>query len=106
MSIPRVQPLLLPVLKKVGEGTKQSLEEIRNHAVSFSEANFNLTDAEAQETYPKSGTNKLVIRVAWALAHLVMGKAIERRERGYQITERGLAILRKNPSELTIRELH
>lgn len=102
MEIPRVQPILLPVLRIVADQAEQSVDEIRKRVKD----KFKLTDEQVKQTRPKSGKNVFVNRVAWALAHLVMGKAIERREHGYQITERGLAILKENPLGLTIKELH
>lgn len=87
MPIPRVQLLKLPVLMMTADGAEHSTETLR-------------------EGVRKSGINVLVNRVAWALAHLVMGNAILlKRENFYQITERGLAILKENPRELTIKAL-
>jgi restriction system protein len=101
--IPSIQSLLLPVLRIVADGSGHTVEEIRNRV----KAEFKLTDKQIQQTHPKSGTNILVNRVAWALAHLVMGKAVAPERAGfYRMTERGVAILKANPLELTIKELH
>jgi hypothetical protein len=103
MPIPRVQSLLLPVLQIVADRAEQSVEEIRKRVKD----EFKLTDQEIKQTHPKSGNNVFVNRVAWALAHLVMGKAIAPERKGfYKVTERGVTILKGNPSELTIKELH
>ncbi|MGO9112083.1 MAG: winged helix-turn-helix domain-containing protein [Thermoguttaceae bacterium] len=102
MPIPTVQPLLLPVLRIVADQAEQSVEVIRKRVKD----EFKLTDEQVKQTHPKSGKNVFVNRVAWALAHLVMGKEIELREHGYQITERGLAVLKENPLDLTIKGLH
>jgi len=100
MSLPTVQPLLLPVLRMTGEGL--SVEEIRERV----KAQFKITADEAEQTHAKSGKNIFVNLVAWALANLVMGKLIERKDNGiYQITERGVLTLKGNPSELVIHDL-
>ena len=101
--IPNIQSLLLPVLRIVAGDSGHSVEEIRNRLKD----EFELTDKQIEQTHPKSGINIFVNRVAWALAHLVMGKALTPERVGfYRTTERGVAILKGNPLELTIKELH
>jgi len=81
----------------------QSVTEIR---VRLKE-HLKMTPEEAEQVHAKSGLNIFVNRVAWALSHLVQGKAIVLRSEGiYQITEGGKFILKGDPSELTIGELH
>lgn len=100
--MPKIQSLLLPVLRIVAGESGHSVEEIRNRVKD----EFRLTDIQIKKTHPKSGLNIFVNRVAWALAHLVMGEAITSERPGfYRVTERGVAILKGNPSELTIKEL-
>jgi restriction endonuclease Mrr len=78
-------------------------EEIREQL----KAQFKITPEEAQQTHAKSEKNIFVNLVAWALAYLVMGKLIERKDDGvYRITERGSFVLKGNPSELVISDLH
>ena len=102
-AIPRIKSLLLPVLRIVAGDSGHSVEEIRNRVKD----EFRLTDKQVKQTHPRSGMNVFVNRVAWALAHLVMGKAITPERIGiYRVTERGVTILKGNPSELTIKELH
>jgi restriction system protein len=102
MSFPRVQPLLLPTLRLVADG--HSVEEIRERL----KEQFKIVGIRAEQRgFPTSGRNIFVNRVAWALAHLVMGKLIELNHAGlYRITEQGKSVLKGNPSELTIRDLH
>jgi restriction system protein len=105
MPIPTIQPLLLPVLQIVADKAEQSVEEIRKSVKD--NPKFKLTPTEVKQTHPASGINVFVNRVAWALAHLVMGRAIKLRGKGvYRIAKRGRAILKQDPSELTIKELH
>lgn len=103
MPIPRINSLLIPVLRIVSDESGHSVEDIRKGVKD----QFKLTDEQTKETHPKSGMNVFENHVAWALAHLVMGKAITPERTGfYKITERGLAILNGNLRELTIKELH
>ena len=101
MSTPKVQPLLLPVLRAVADGVEHPVEEIRKRVAE----ELRLTDDELKETHPASGQNVYVNRIAFALAHFNMGKAIAKRREGvYQITERGRAILASGVRDLTINE--
>ncbi len=108
MPIPSPQTLLLPVLKVLADGAEHAVEEIRERMKN----QFGITPSEfAQKN--KAGNSVFVNRVAWALAHLNMeagpiGHAKEIsliREGVYRITERGIAILKSNPTELRIRDL-
>jgi hypothetical protein len=102
-SIPGIAALLLPVLRIVADKSGHSVEAIRNRV----KERLELSDEEIRRKHPKSGTNVFVNRVAWALAHLVMGKAITQERSGfYRITDRGRAILERNSAELTIKDLH
>ena len=103
MPIPPIQPLLLPVLRITADKPSRSVEEIRERV----RREFEVTPEELEQKHPKSGTSVFVNRVAWALAHLVMGLAIERIGKDtYRITGRGRNILQGGPSELTVGELH
>jgi restriction endonuclease Mrr len=58
MSIPRIQPLLLPVLRMTGDRNKHSVEEFRKRAIG----NFKLSREEVKPTHSKSGKNVFVNR--------------------------------------------
>lgn len=99
MSIPKVQPLLLPVLRALADGNEHEVDEIRKRVAE----ELRLTVDEHKETHPKSGMNVYVNRVAFALAYLNMGKAITKRKEGvYQIAERGKALLASGVKDITI----
>jgi restriction endonuclease Mrr len=103
MPIPRVQPLLLPVLRMIGDGAQRTSEALREGVKR--DPQFDISDEDARQTHPKSGQNVLVNRVAWALAYLVMGEAITLTSAdAYQVTQRGID-LKGNPQELTIAAL-
>jgi restriction system protein len=107
MPIPDPQTLLLPVLKVLADGAEHTVEEIRERMKN----QFNVTPSELTQKNKKGFV--FVNRVAWALAHLNMesgplghSKEITLIKKGvYRITERGTAILKSNPSELSIKDL-
>jgi restriction endonuclease Mrr len=99
MSIPRVQPLLLPVLRMTGDRNKHSVEEFWKRMIG----NFKLSRKEVKPTHSKSDKNVFVNRVANALVGLVMRKFVVRkspRAGSYRATKRGIAELKKKPREL------
>ena len=99
MSTPKVQPLLLPVLRAIADGNEHEVDEIRKLVAEV----LRLTDDERKETHTKSGLNVYVNRVAFALAYLNMGKAITKKRKGvYQIAERGKAILASGVKDIGI----
>lgn len=108
MSIPDSQTLLLPVLRVLADGLEHSSEEIRG----CMKVQFDVAPHELLQNL-KNGTPVFHNRVAWALAHLNMrrgplghSEAIEKvRNKVYRITEHGKAILTRNPSALTIKDL-
>ena len=108
MPIPDSQTLLLPVLRVVTDGHEHSSEEIRERV----RVQFDIAPHELLQKF-KNGTAVFHNRVAWALAHLNMrrgplghSEAIEKvRKEVYRITEHGKAILKRNPSALTIKDL-
>jgi restriction system protein len=101
MSTPKVQPLLMPVLRAIADGNEHSVEEIRDRVAN----DGGPTIEERREIHPKSRQNVYVNRVAFALAYFNMGKAITKKREGwYQIAERGRAILASGVRDLTPRE--
>jgi restriction system protein len=101
MSTPKVQPLLLPVLKAIVGRAEHPVTEIRQRVAD----QLRLTDDDLKETYPRSGHNVFVNHLAFALAYFNTGKAIIRKSEGvYQIAERGEMLLARGVSDLTINE--
>lgn len=99
--MPAYPALLLPVLLIMADGADHRVEEMRERTA----LEFELTPEELARKL-KSGSTVFVNRVAFALAKLNMAKAINRVEKGiYRVSERGSAILNRNPSELTLRDL-
>src|SRR6266481_6978578 len=105
-TIPGFQALLLPVLRVLADGVEHSSQEIRERVkVQF--------DIAPHELLVRNKKGKTVFdsNVDLALANLQGAthgrtKAIEKvREGGYKITGYGKAILSRNPSDLTIKDL-
>ena len=67
---------------------------------------FGLTEEEKRETLP-SGLQPIIDnRVGWARTYLKKAGLIESTRRGYfRITNRGLEVLKQNPSEINVRFL-
>jgi len=92
----------------MADGLEHSSEEIRERV----RVQFDIVPHELLQKL-KNGTPVFHNRVAWALAHLNMGRgplghseAIEKvRKEVYKITEYGKTILERNPSALTIKDL-
>jgi restriction system protein len=101
MSTPKVQPLLLPVLRAIADGTEHRVDGIRERVAE----ELRLTKDEREEVHRKSGQNVYVNRVAFALAYFNLGKAITKKREGvYQIAERGKELLARGASDITINE--
>jgi restriction system protein len=106
MPIPDSQALLLPVLRVLADGHEHSSEEIRDRVrVQF--------DIAPHELLSKNKNGKTVFHsnIDLALANLQGAphrgsKAIEKiTNEVYRITEHGQAILKRNPSALTVKDL-
>ena len=102
MSTPKVQPLLMPVLRAIADGNEHDVGGIRERVADY----LRLSIDEREEVYPRSGQNVYVNLVAFALANFKRGKAVTKKRNGwYQITERGARLLDKGGSELTIEDV-
>jgi len=100
--IPQFQTLMLPLLKYISDGQIHSIHE----TISALAKQLNLTDEDLNEWLPSKSQKKFYNYVYWAKAHLKMGGAIENKGRGqFQITNRGIEILKENPSSINIKYL-
>jgi restriction system protein len=102
VTIPGFQEMMLPMLQIASDGLEhslsQSIEILSNH--------FGLTNAERQELLPSGRQAKVDNRAGWALTYLAKTNLVQRTGRGkFVITERGIDVLRSNPSRLDLKYL-
>lgn len=106
MPIPTLDALRAAVLHVLADGAEHSSKEIQG----CMKLQFEITPIELQRKN-KKGISVFRNNIALALAHLQGAphggsKAIEWvRGEVYKITEHGKAILTRNPSDLTIKDL-
>lgn len=102
MPIPDYESIMLPLLKFACDKKEHSLSETIDHANKF----FGLTEEERRQLLP-SGMQRIVDnRVGWARTYMKKAKLLESTRRGYfRITDRGLEILKQNPSEINVKFL-
>ena len=97
MAIPDYQSIMLPLLKFAGDGEEHSLRE----AIEDLADEFSLTDEERKELLPSGRQATFNNRVGWARTYMKKAGLLESTKRGYfQITERGLDVLKQNPPEI------
>ena len=97
MAIPDYQSIMLPLLKFTGDGEEHS----RREAIEALADEFSLTDEERKELLPSGRQATFNNRVGWARTYMTKAGLLESTKRGYfQITERGLDVLKQNPPEI------
>jgi restriction system protein len=102
MPIPDYQSLMLPVLRLVGDRQEHSLAELRQRISQ----ELHLTDEELAERLASDSQTVFSNRVAWAVQYLKSAGAIRAVRRGvYEITDRGLSLLKTQPVEITVKTL-
>ena len=106
VPMPNGEALLLPVLKLLADGLEHSSQEIRERL----RVQFKIASNELIQRL-ENGKTAFDSNIDLALAYLQgapqgRSKAINRvSEKVYRITNHGNAILRRNPSALTIKDL-
>jgi restriction system protein len=102
MPIPDYQSLMLPILRIAGDRQEHSLAEFRQRIA----AELNLSEEELAERLASDSQTVFANRVAWAVQYLKSAVALKAVRRGvYQITDRGLALLKDKPSEISLKAL-
>lgn len=102
MPIPDYQSLMLPVLLLVGDRKEHALSEVRQRIAE----SLRLTEEELAERLASDTTTVFLNRVGWAVQYLKSAGVIRAVRRGvYEITDRGLALLKARPSEFTVKTL-
>jgi restriction system protein len=93
---------MLPVLQFVSDGKDHSTAEMRERIA----VDLKLTPDELAEKLKSGNTSLFANRIAWAVAKLKEAEILAASGRGvYRITERGKALLDKNPPKITMKTL-
>jgi restriction system protein len=102
MAIPDFQTLMLPVLRRLGDGHEHALGE----PVAAISDEFGLTPEERAQPLP-SGTQPIITnRVAWAKTFLQKAGLVEPVRRGVaRISQRGIDVLAQKPSRIDMKFL-
>lgn len=102
MPIPDYEACMLPLLKIASD--KQ--EHLFKDAIDVISKQFNLTDDERQQVLPSGSAFVINNRIGWARTYLTKAGLLSKPKRGYfQITDRGLDLLNKNPTEIKTKML-
>lgn len=104
MPIPDYETIMLPLLKIAANATGKELQ--LSPTVDKLGADFKLTEDEKKELLPSGGTFKFSSRVSWARTYLQKAGLLETTRRGYfNITQRGIDVLKKNPLRIDNKTL-
>jgi restriction system protein len=99
MPIPGFQDVMLPLLLVVHDRAEHRVSDVREILAS----QFKLTENERKELLPGGTHAVFQNRVAWAVSYLNQAALIMRTNKGvYQITERGLEVLKEGPKRIDI----
>lgn len=102
MPIPDYQSIMLPLLEFASDEKEHSFRETINHISEH----FNLTPEEKRKMLP-SGYDRIIDnRVGWSRTYLKKAGLLKDPRRGYfKITQRGMEVLEKTPSEINVKFL-
>jgi len=102
MAIPDYQSLMLPLVKLASDNNEHSLQE----ATQSLAKQFNLSDIEITELLPSGRKTRFYDRVGWAATYLRKAGLLSSPGRGrFQITQRGLEVLKSSPSRINVEFL-
>ena len=93
---------MLPLLKFIGDKQEHSLRQVIDTLAD----QFHLTIEERRELLPSGHQAVFHNRVGWARTYMKKADLLRSPQRGYSsITERGLAVLKQNPSKIDLELL-
>lgn len=102
MAVPNFQRFMLPLLKVGSDGRPHRLRE----AADAVARDLRVGESDRSELLPSGTQSRFDNRLAWARSHLTHAGLLEAPARGFfQITERGVEVLARNPIEITMRDL-
>ena len=102
MAVPDFQGLFIPVLKFVNDGNEHSLSE----TIEALARQLGLSEADRDEMLPSGKQRKFDNRVSWARTYLQKAQLLSHTGRSkVRITERGIKVLRDNPTYINTKFL-
>lgn len=100
--IPKYEAMMLPLLQYLSDGKEHSLSEIHDALAE----NFKLTDDERRELLSSGLQPVFRNRVSWAKTYLKNAGLLTSPKRAhFKITDKGIALLKENPKEITTKFL-
>lgn len=97
MAIPDYQKFMLPLLKYAEDNLEHSI----NEAIDYLSNQFGITQEERNILLPSGKQTIVVNRISWAKTYLTKAGLLESTRRGYfQITQKGLDLLKTNPENI------
>ena len=98
MPIPDYQTVMLPLLKLTADEQEHSMQ----NATADLAKQFKLSDSEISQLLPSARKRIFYDRVGWALTYLKKAGVLTAPRRGrFQITQRGLTLLKTRPEQIT-----
>jgi restriction system protein len=102
MAVPDYQSFMLPLLQIAGDRNEHNLSNV----IETLEQQWNLNEQDKKEMLPSGKQRKFDNRVHWARTYLVKAHLLESTGRSkFRITDRGIGVLKNNPSQIDVRYL-
>jgi restriction system protein len=96
--IPRYEEIMLPFLRLLSDSKEHSLQEADDNLSAF----FKLTESERRELLPSGIQPVFRNRLGWARTYMKKAGLLSSPKRAiFKITDRGLALLKENPSNIS-----
>jgi restriction system protein len=103
MAVPDYQSVMLPLLQFA---EKKGTETSTSEAVEALAKELGLTEDDLKEMLPSGIQSTFINRVGWASTYMKKAGLLEATRRGfYQITNRGRALLKKQPKTINVKLL-
>ena len=103
MAIPDYQTIMLPLLKLAGDKQEHSMRK----AIDRLASEFKLSDEERKELLPSGRHEIFDNRVGWARTYMKKAGLLEITRWGhFRITERGVELLKQNPTKINVGMLY
>ncbi|HEM56390.1 MAG: winged helix-turn-helix domain-containing protein [Caldisericum sp.] len=100
--IPKFHELMKPMLQFLQDQKDHTIDEVEDYLANL----FKLTNEERNELLPSGKQRVFKNRVYWARTYLNKAKLVDVPKRGsIVITDRGLKVLKDNPSEIDVKYL-